>query len=177
MPFVPDSSDARVDVPLPPMRLRLHRDDDESFRGMADHLAGVLYRLGLGDDDSLLDVGCGVGRLPIGLLEKTSFRGRYVGFDVSAKHVRWARRHLQPLAPEFKFRVVDVQNARYNPDGQVGIDSTSFPVRSDAFDMACLFSVFTHFEAQDIAVYLRELHRALRPGGRVVATWFLWDEA
>jgi SAM-dependent methyltransferase len=122
-------------------------------------------------------VGCGVGRLPIGLLGQTSFRGRYVGFDVSAKHVQWARRNLRPLAPAFGFRVVDVQNARYNPDGQVTGEAVRFPVRSEAFDMACLFSVFTHFESEDIAIYLHELHRVLRPGGRVVATWFVWDEA
>lgn len=75
-------------VPLPPMRLRLHRDSDENFRDMGCRLAAVLYRLGLRDRDSLLDVGCGVGRLPIGLLSATSYAGRYVGFDVSTKHVR-----------------------------------------------------------------------------------------
>src|SRR3954447_24308176 len=164
MPFVPDSSDARVDVPLPPMRLRLHRDDDESFRGMADHLAGVLYRLRLQGDDALLHVGGGVGRLPIGLLESTGFRGRYVGFDVSAKHVRWARRQLKPLSPRLDFRLVDVHNDRYNPAGDVPAEQTRFPVRSANFDVACLFSVFTHFEPSDAATYLRELHRALRPG-------------
>ena len=158
------------------MRLRLHRDTDENFRGMADHLAGALYRLGLRDDDALLDVGCGVGRLPIGLLESSGFRGRYVGFDVSAKHVRWARRHLKPLSPRLDFRLVDVRNDRYNPDGDVPSAQTRFPVRSASFDVACLFSVFTHFEPADAATYLRELHRALRPGGWVVATWFLWDE-
>ena len=101
------------------MRLRLHKDSDENFRSMAGHLAAVLYRLGLHDDDALLDVGCGVGRLPIGLLGETSFRGRYVGFDVSARHVQWARRNLRPLAPTFRFRVVDVHNDRYNPGGEL----------------------------------------------------------
>jgi SAM-dependent methyltransferase len=166
-----------ISVPLPPRRLRLHRDSDEEFTLMARQLAEVLYRMGLDDGDSVLDVGCGVGRLPIGLLRDTSFHGRYVGFDVSVKHVRWARRHLGPLSPSFRFRVVDVRNARYNPDGTVAADQLRFPVRSEAFDMACLFSVFTHFEPADTASYLRELHRVLRPGGRAVATWFLWDEA
>jgi SAM-dependent methyltransferase len=170
------SSGSGIEVPLPPMRLRLHKDSDDNFRMMAGHLARVLYRLGLRDEDALLDVGCGVGRLAIGLLRETPFRGRYVGFDVSAKHVRWARRHLQPLTPTFRFRLVDVHNERYNPDGALTGDSARFPVRAGAFDRACLFSVFTHFEAEDIATYLHELHRVLKPGGRAVATWFLWDE-
>jgi SAM-dependent methyltransferase len=163
-------------VPLPPMRLRLHRDSDEHFRMVAGRLAQVLYRCGLRDGDALLDVGCGVGRLAIGLIGDTTFRGRYVGFDVSAKHVRWARRNLQPLRPTFRFRFVDVHNERYNPGGELSGEAVRFPVRAGAFDVACLFSVFTHFEADDVATYLDELHRVVRPGGRVVATWFLWDE-
>jgi len=159
------------------MKLRLHRDSDENFRTMGRQLAFLLYRLGLRDGDSLLDVGCGVGRLPIGLLDATDYAGRYVGFDVSNKHVRWARRNLTPIAPTFKFRTVDVHNARYNPEGQVAGSSARFPVRSDSFDVACLFSIFTHFEASDIASYLHELNRVLKPGGRVIATWFLWEQS
>lgn len=159
------------------MRLRLHRDSDERFRTVAVSLADTLYRFGLAPDHALLDVGCGVGRLPIGLLERGGFRGRYVGFDVSHKHIRWARNNLTPVAPKFRFRLVDVQNDRYNPDGSVTGNDVRFPVRTGAFDFACLFSVFTHFEASDIALYLAELNRTLRPGGHVVSTWFLWDEA
>jgi len=167
---------ASLELPLPPMKLRLHRDSDENFRAMGGQLASLLYRLGLRDGDRLLDVGCGVGRLPIGLLATTTYAGRYVGFDVSNKHVRWARRNLTPIAPRFTFRTVDVHNARYNPDGQVAGTSARFPVRSDGFDVACLFSIFTHFEASDIASYLHELNRVLKPGGTVIATWFLWDQ-
>jgi SAM-dependent methyltransferase len=170
------TGEASVGVPLPPMKLRLHRDSDENLRAMGGQLASLLYRLGLRDGDNLLDVGCGVGRLPIGLLATTTYAGRYVGFDVSNKHVRWARRNLSPIASNFKFRTVDVHNARYNPDGQVAGASARFPVRSDDFDVACLFSIFTHFEASDIASYLHELNRVLKPGGTVVATWFLWDQ-
>jgi SAM-dependent methyltransferase len=34
----------------------------------------------------------------------------------------------------------------------------------------------THFYADDIQLYLHELHRVLRPGGTVLATWFLYDD-
>jgi SAM-dependent methyltransferase len=42
--------------------------------------------------------------------------------------------------------------------------------------MACLFSVFTHMYRDEIQLYLRELLRVLKPGGRVVASWFLYDD-
>ena len=165
-----------VQIPLPPPRLRLMKDSDEDFVNRAVSLAELLYRLGLADDDELLDVGCSVGRLAIGLLAGTNFNGRYVGFDVMRKQVRWARQNLTPVAPRCLFRHVDARNDRYNPRGSVEPADLRFPARDNGFHMAALFSVFTHFYKEDIAVYLAELKRALRPGGTVVATWFLYDD-
>jgi len=151
-------------------------DDDERFTSLGVQLAGLCYRLGLRDDDEVLDVGCSVGRLAIGLLSGTDFRGRYVGFDVMKRQVLWARRNLRGVAPDFHFKHADVRNARYNPTGAVHPRDFRFPVRSDGFHFAALFSVFTHFYADDIELYLHELRRVLRPGGAVLATWFLYTD-
>jgi len=165
-----------VTLPLPPASLRLMRDSDERFTEHGIQLAELVYRLGLQDDQELLDVGCGVGRLAVGLLAGTSFAGRYVGFDVMPKQVGWARRHLTPVAPNFRFRHVDVRNDRYNPTGTVDPRELRFPARTGGFHMATLFSIFTHFYKEDIELYLRELRRVLRPGGTVIASWFLYDD-
>jgi SAM-dependent methyltransferase len=165
-----------VEIPLPPQRLRHMRDTDEKFVAHGEQLARFCYRLGLRDGDEILDVGCSVGRLAVGLLTGTDFAGRYVGFDVIASHVRWARRHLTPLAPDYHFRHADVANDRYNPDGKVAPEDLVFPARTGGFHFAVLFSVFTHFYASDIQVYLGELERVLRPGGHVLTSWFLYDD-
>lgn len=151
-------------------------ESEEAFVEAGVLLAELLYQLGLEDDHELIDVGCSVGRLPIGLLAGTGFRGRYVGFDVMRPQVVWARRNLTPVVDRMRFRHVDVRNERYNPEGTVEPAELRFPARDDGFHMACLFSIFTHFYKEDIAVYLRELRRVLRPGGTVVATWFLYDD-
>lgn len=165
-----------VAIPLPPAALRLMGDDDERFTSQAVLLARQVYRFGLQDDDEILDVGCSVGRLAIGLLAGTDFSGRYVGFDVMPKQVEWARENLPRVAPGWRFRHVDVRNDRYNPRGTVDPRTLTFPARSRGFHMATLFSIFTHFYREDIEIYLHELHRVLRPGGRVVVTWFLYDD-
>ena len=161
-------------VPLPPPELRLHKDDDEAFRANCVRLARTVYDAGLRLDGAVLDVGCGVGRLPIGLLS-SGFVGRYFGFDVSLRHVRWAKQNLGPLG-DLAFKHTPVYNDRYNTNASTTADAFAFPVGSGEFDVAALFSVFTHFYRDDIESYLRELARALRPGGRVVVTFFLWDE-
>jgi len=166
-----------VAIPLPPPRLRLMGDSDERFTSHGVELAELLYRLGLRDDDELLDVGCSVGRLAVGLLAGTDFSGRYVGFDVMRKQVRWARQNLPTVAPKFRFRYVDVRNDRYNPKGTVESSQMRFPVRDQGFHVAALFSIFTHFYKEDILHYLHELHRVLRPGGLVVSSWFTYDDA
>ncbi|MDH2416920.1 class I SAM-dependent methyltransferase [Nocardioides sp. CER19] len=171
------SSTSGVQVPLPPMRLRLMMDDDESFLRSGQGLVRILRGYGFADDDALLDVGCGVGRLPIALLATTSFRGHYRGFDVSRRHVRWAKRSLTPIAPDMTFRHLDVRNDRYNPEGAIAAAEARFPARTEGYDVACLFSVFTHMYRGDTQLYLHELHRVLKPGGRVVASWFLYDDA
>jgi SAM-dependent methyltransferase len=169
-------SDTDTTIPLPPQNLRLMGDSDERFVESGVQLARLLYRLGLEDDHELLDVGCSVGRLAIGLMAGTGFRGRYVGFDVMRDQVMWARQTLPAVAPGYRFRHVDVRNDRYNPSGTVEPADLRFPARSGGFHMASLFSIFTHFYKEDIAIYLRELRRVLRPGGTVVATWFLYDD-
>lgn len=161
-------------VPLPPPALRLHKDDDETFRANCVRLAQTVYDAGLRPDGALLDVGCGVGRLPIGLLS-SGFAGRYFGFDVSQRHVRWAEENLGPLG-DLGFRFTPVYNDRYNRKAETAADTFAFPVGSGEYDVVALFSVFTHFYRGDIEAYLAEVARALRPGGRVVVTFFLWDE-
>src|SRR6266436_1828353 len=55
----------------------------------------VLSRLHLRGDESLLDAGCGTGRLTAGLLQALP-RGRVVGLDISQNMSRSAREYLFP---------------------------------------------------------------------------------
>lgn len=58
----------------------------------------VLSRLRLGGDETILDAGCGTGRLTAELLEALP-RGSVVGIDLSQNMLRTAREHLKLFGP------------------------------------------------------------------------------
>lgn len=161
--------------PLPPPRLRFMNEDDAKFIQTGNELAATLYAHGLTDDSRLLDVGSGYGRLAFGLMG-TGYSGRYLGFDILPRHVRWCRRNLT-ADPRFRFAHLDVVNARYNPGGSIPAVEARFPAPDRSRDYCALFSVFTHFYADDVRRYLAEIHRVLVPGGLAATTWFLFDDA
>jgi SAM-dependent methyltransferase len=140
-------------------------------------LAAQLRELsGLRPGDRLLDVGCGVGRTAIPLTSYLSGDGAYEGFDIWPEAIDWCQTEITSRFPHFRFTYVDLFNAAYNPGGRLSPGSFTFPYADEQFDVAAVYSVFTHMLAQDLEHYLSELARVLDKTGRVVATFFLLNE-
>src|SRR4051794_31575984 len=90
--------------------------DDQLVSVGAELVAELEQFAALDPATTVLDVGCGYGRLAAGLL-RAGFRGSYVGFDVLAKQVEWCQTELAPLADgRMHFEHLDVANERYRPD-------------------------------------------------------------
>jgi SAM-dependent methyltransferase len=164
-------------LPLPPVGLRFMGEDDNRLIAVGDELAELLVAYGLTAEASILDVGCGYGRLALGLLHATGHRGRYLGFDILRRQIDWCRASISPAFPSLRFEHFDIRNERYNPGGMIEPTEASFPARSARTDVCALFSVFTHLYRPDIERYLDEIRRVLRPGGVAITTWLLFDEA
>lgn len=161
----------KSDPDLPPLRLRDVGQGD--FRRIGEGLAAMLVRHGLEPHHRVLDIGCGVGRVAIPLTRHLT-GGTYDGFDIVRRWVRWCRRHITPRHPNFRFAHADVYNSHYNRSG-VPAASFRFPYEDASFDFAFATSVFTHLDLPAAKHYLAEAHRVLRPGGKLVATFFLVD--
>ena len=158
--------------PLAPPR-RLLTDDYSEFERIGREFLGHFVELGgLRPDDSVLDIGCGLGRMAVPLTGYLSPAGSYEGFDVVEREVEWCRRAIGARHANFGFRVLDVHNERYNPGGS---GELAWPYADESFDFAIATSVFTHLRPRDAAAYLGELGRVLRPGGTLFATFFLLD--
>jgi SAM-dependent methyltransferase len=164
---------------LPPPRNRFCTDDwkDDAFylASAKQEVERLKSIAGLNEQSSLLDIGCGQGRLAIGLAAALPTLRLYCGLDVSRPSVNWCNLNIAAFHPNFRFLHMDIQNERYNPHGLPFKPPVQLPLADQSFDIAFLYSVFTHMRSQDVDSYLRELSRILRPGGRAFFTVYAED--
>ena len=148
------------------------RDDSfyvESTRAEAKRLVD---RFGCDSKKRILDVGCGQGRLPIGILRVIG-EVAYTGIDVDKDSIEWCRRHIEQRHPSFRFYHLDVANERYNRRGNdLGSDFT-FDFADMALDIIYLFSVFSHMSREHMKIYLSDFRRLLDDGGGLFFTAFV----
>jgi len=165
------------DLILPAEDLRLcgpEFADDRYFLSSAKAEADRLIRhCGLDSNSSVLDVGCGMGRLPIGILSAMSSVRSYCGIDVSQRSIDWCIRHIHLNHPAFTFVHLDIKHDRYNPSGREVDRELRLPFAANSFNIIYLYSVFSHMLPADMRIYLSEFQRLLRNTGRVFLTAFV----
>jgi SAM-dependent methyltransferase len=162
----------RHDPLVPPRRLQFVGAGD--FVATGDEFLGHLVALAdLTPQSDVVDIGCGIGRIarPLARFLTT---GTYAGFDVDPRGIAWCAQRYP--ADRFSFALADLHNARYNPAGTASARDYRFPYADDRFDVAVMTSVVTHLQAPEAEHYLAEALRVLRPGGRLLATFFLLDD-
>jgi len=160
---------------LPPRQLRMHVGGSFERVGIESRRR-FLELGGLKPNDRVLDIGCGVGRIAIPLLEYLDASARYDGFDVDAEMISWARNNITRRRPSFRFQHVDLETDMYNPGGSSSATTFQFPYDDQYFSFAISTSVFTHLYPEETLNYIREAHRVLAHGGCFYSTWFLIRE-
>jgi len=166
----------RTDPELPPKRLR-HFVGAGDFRATGEEFVAHARRLvSLEPADRVLDIGSGIGRIALPLTRVLDSSGGYDGIEIVKSGVDWCRDNITAKHPNFRFHHSDIYNGTYNPDGRLKPEDYRFPFDDDTFDVVILTSVFTHLLPETIEHYVAEISRTLRPGGRVLATFFVLDD-
>ena len=120
-------------------------------------LCAILRHLGLADGQSLLDLGCGSGRLAWALGQ--TVRIDYLGIDI-----------VQALLDYAASRAPEHYRFLLNRTLHLSVpDATA--------DMLAAFSVFTHLQHAETYLYLEDARRVLRPGGRLVFSFLEFASA
>lgn len=131
---------------------------------------------GLQPDERILDLGCGIGRKTLRLVDYLSERGSYEGIDIVKKSIDWCSERYTSRHPNFRFQLIDVYNELYNPTGKYKAADYKFPFPDSSFDFAVLNSVFTHMLPDEVENYFHEVARVLRRDGRCLISFFLLNQ-
>jgi trans-aconitate 2-methyltransferase len=111
----------------------------------------VLARAPLRGDESILDAGCGTGRLTAELVLRIP-RGEVTALDLSENMLRAAREHLLPrFGGQLRFVCADLQRLPF----RAGFDG--------------VFSTAAFHWAKDHNALFAGIHESLKPGGWLVA--------
>ena len=110
----------------------------------------------------ILDLGCGLGREIERILRAHSVR-KVVGFDSSEKQIAAATRRLS--------RFVSRGKAEFH----VGDAGTTLPFPSKSFHAVLAVELMECLPAAKQRRLLREIHRVLKPGGRLLLEHTDWD--
>jgi len=131
---------------------RLAENYDELSDSQFDNGRQLLEILQLQPDDSVLDIGCGTGRLGLFVAEGLSPKGRFLGLDPLEERIKIANSKAKSANVQFK----------------VGVGEDLGDLECESIDVVYLNAVFHWITAKEKA--LSEIARVLKPGGRVGLT-------
>ena len=132
----------------------------------------LMTRLAYTRNSNVVEIGSGLGRLAIGLLREAG-PVEYWGFDANKPWIAWSRKHIERSHPSFRFVHVNIENELYNPAGTTLGDDFRFPLADGHADIVYMWGVFTNMRLNDARIYISEISRLLRNGGRAFLTAFV----
>jgi len=144
---------------------------DSSFKNFEE----LLHYTKLAPTSRVLDYGCGLARLAIpmsGYLDP--LQGFYCGVDTDASCIERNRR-VFASHHNFNFEHVNIFSKMYNQKGGK-VDTLLERDFGGPFDLAFLFSVFTHILPEHCNFMLRFLCSQIVDGGELFSSWFLLNE-
>jgi len=152
----------------PPLYIRQKVGNLNDFEGSSgEYMAYLKLLCGLKPGMSVLDVGCGCGVMCIKVNENPTlpeyiYPGQYVGMDVDKELIEWCTKHLTRRNCRF-YWLASAEDFR-------------FKATRGRYDVVLCKSLFTHLFKHEVAAYLKEIRRLLKPGGKCLATFFLLND-
>ena len=116
----------------------------------------ILLYYGLKPNMSIIDFGCGSGRLAHAL--PADYNLNYLGIDVIEELLVYARKKSP-------------KNYKFNIHNKL----LTIPVLAERTDIICAFELFPLLLHEEIYIYLEDMKRALKKGGKAIFTFLEFD--
>ncbi len=163
-------------LPPPQMRDRMcgreYAADDRFLESGSAEARRLITNLACTPDSNVVEIGCGLGRLALGLIHER-VDVQYWGFDANGRWIAWCKKHIERTHPSLRFIHIDVANELYNPNGRLIARDFRFPLADGHADIVYMWGVFTNMRLHDARIYIAEISRLVRDGGRVFLTAFV----
>ena len=118
----------------------------------------ILELLELKGDEKVLDVGCGLGRMSIGVAKHLN-TGKVIGIDI------WDKMEIPGNSPERAYANAKIEGVRDRVKFKTG-NVLSIPFPDNSFDVVTSSSVINNLRGDSKKLKaLEEIFRVLRPGG------------
>lgn len=142
-------------------------------------LAVMAKYVDLPSQDSILDVGCGCGRIATGFTQYLSPTSRYLGVDIVSELIEFCKKFISPRYPNFRFVLLEEGNLTYDwwrqKSSQIDLAKLSEAQPPGTVDLAISISLFTHLDLPAATDILATIARMLKNGGRAFITFFVLD--
>lgn len=167
-------------MPVPPAERNQSAPQGTEFLGLGLAMLSLMMREGLTPQSSLLDLGCGIGRLAIPATQYLDHEGSYLGININLSAIAWCHENITQKYPKFEFAVLNARNYHYGHKAEYGqqpLSEASLPIQAERrFDAISMYSVFTHLLWGDVELYVRLFLSLLNPNGFALTTWFLIND-
>lgn len=147
-----------------------------NFRGIGNAIKRNLIKTtGLNKHSTVLEIGCGYGRVAAALTDLIRSPGRYDGVEIVEKAVEWCTKEIASLYPNFRFHHADVSNPYAMRKNGRPASTYRLPFEDNTYDVVYLTSVFSHMRPNEIRAYLNEISRVMKLNGKCFITYYLID--
>jgi len=126
---------------------------------------------------TILDYGCGCGRIALALLEKRP-DCKYIGVDIVPEFIEFCHANITSINLNFEFFLIQSDNQYYKKyinKTQTNL-TTHKQLEKQKFDIAIVFSLFTHLDLDDTGKIMKFLRRSVHSSGSVIFSLFLIDQ-
>jgi SAM-dependent methyltransferase len=148
-------------------------------RVASETLAVLARYVDLHGQRSILDVGCGCGRIAAALTQHVGSASQYVGVDIVPGLVDFGRRLITSRYPNFQFLLLDDSNRTYDTlrpgNTQADLATLADARPAASVDLAIAVSLFTHLDFAPAVETFTAMGQLLTKGGRAFITIFLLD--
>jgi SAM-dependent methyltransferase len=149
-------------------------------RKVADSNLAMLEKLvDLAQVRTVVDFGCGIGRLAAALLNRLAGHQRVIGIDIIPDVIEFCRSEITSHYENSEFICIDATNPHYPRSGGGDTEVVTQQAVIERFrsqvDLVCALSLITHMNEHDIGVFLDHTRQLLRPRGKALVSCYLLD--